>query len=79
MAPKYIVIEIQRWENGSMSTPAYAYDTKEAAEAKYHSILAAAATSALPRHAAILMSDEGFPLRHESYTHIEEEVTEPEA
>lgn len=74
MEAKYIVIEIQRFENGNMSTPAYAYDNLNAAEAKFHSIMASAATSALPRHSAILMSDEGFPLRHESYTHVVEEA-----
>ena len=75
MAPKYIVMEIQRFEDG-MSTPSYAYDTPEAAESKYHQILASAAVSSLPRHAAILMSDEGFPLRHESYTHVTEAAEE---
>lgn len=69
MEPKYLVVEIQRFEDGKMSTPAYAYDNLNAAEAKFHSIMAAAAVSALPRHAAILISDEGFPMRHESYTH----------
>lgn len=69
MEPKYLVVEIQRFEDGKMSTPAYAYDNLNTAEAKYHTILAAAAASKLPRHAAILISDEGFPMRHESYTH----------
>ena len=76
MAPKYIVIEIQRFENGQMSTPAYAYDNLNSAEAKFHSVMASAAVSALPRHAAIMISDEGFPMRHEFYTHVEEEQAE---
>lgn len=79
MEPKYLVIEIQRFENGQMATPAYAYDNLNSAEAKYHTILAGAAGSSLPRHAAILMSDEGFPLRHECYNHIVEEEPAAEA
>lgn len=69
MPTKYLVIEIQKFANGSMSTPAYAYDNLNSAEAKYYSILAAAAVSSLPVHSCILMSEEGFPLRHECYKH----------
>ena len=76
MTPKYLVIEIQRFADGAMSTPAYAYDDLNAAEAKYHTILASAAGSSLAKHAAILISDEGFPMRNECYTH---EVAETEA
>lgn len=66
---KFLVTEIQVFEGGAVSTPSYAYETQTAAEAKYHSILAAAAVSALPVHAAILFTEEGFPLRHECYKH----------
>lgn len=66
---KYLVTEIQTFENGAVSTPSYAYDDQQAAEAKYHAILASAAGSKLPVHAAILFTDEGFPLRHECYKH----------
>lgn len=66
---KIIVTEIQKFESGAMSTPSYAFDSQQAAEAKYHSILAGAAVSALPVHAAIMFSEEGFPLRHECYKH----------
>lgn len=66
---KYIVTEIQTFPESGVSTPSYAYDNQQAAEAKFHAILAAAAQSALPVHAAILFSDEGFPLRHECYKH----------
>ena len=69
MPTKYLVIEIQKFPNGTMSTPAYAFDNLNSAEAKYHSILAAAAVSSLPVHSCILMSEEGFPLRHECYKH----------
>ena len=66
---KIIVTEIQKFEDGSMSTPSYAFDDQNAAEAKYHTILAAAAVSALPVHAAIMFTEEGFPLKNECYKH----------
>lgn len=79
---KIIVTEIQKFESGAMSTPSYAFDSQQAAEAKYHAILASAANSALPVHAAIMFSEEGFPLRHECYKHEAapepDEQTEPE-
>lgn len=74
---KYLVVEIQKFDAGQISTPTYAYDTQNAAEAKFHSILASAANSELPIHAAVLMTEEGYPLRHECYTHIIE--SEPES
>lgn len=73
---KIIVTEIQKFESGAMSTPSYAFDSQQSAEAKYHAILASAANSALPVHACIMFSEEGFPLRHECYKH--EAVTETE-
>ena len=72
---KYLVIEIQKYENGSMSTPAYAYDDEMSAWSKYHSVLASAAVSALPVHSAVLMNETGFCIDHQSFQHP---VPEPE-
>ena len=73
---KIIVTEIQKFADGGMSTPSYAYDSQQSAEAKYHAILAGAAVSALPVHAAIMFSEEGFPLKHECYKHEMQENAE---
>lgn len=79
---KIIVTEIQKFADGGMSTPSYAFDSQQSAEAKYHAILASAANSALPVHACIMFSEEGFPLRHECYKHEvtpePDDQTEPE-
>ena len=66
---KIIVTEIQKFADGGMSTPSYAFDSQQSAEAKYHAILAGAAVSALPVHACVMFSEEGFPLKHECYKH----------
>lgn len=71
---KYLVIEIQKFQGGSMSTPSYAFDSLNSAEAKYHAILSAAAVSSLPVHSAILMNETGYVIRSQSYTH--EDVSE---
>lgn len=64
----FIVIEIQE-NNGAVGNIVSSHATQEAAEAKFHTILAAAAVSNVPKHSAVLLSDEGFPLRHECYKH----------
>ena len=73
---KIIVTEIQKFADGGMSTPSYAFDSQQAAEAKYHAILAGAAVSALPMHACVMFSEEGFPLKHECYKHETAESAE---
>lgn len=72
---KYIVTEIQKFENGQMSTPSYAYDELSGAEAKYHSILASAAVSALPVHSAIMYTEEAVTLDGKCYKHEAQEET----
>lgn len=66
---KYLVIEIQSFEGGAMSTPTTAHDTQLAAEAKYHAVLSAAAVSKLPTHAAVLATSEGTILESKCYWH----------
>ena len=75
---KILVTEIQKFVDGNIATPSYAYDDTNSAEAKYHTILAAAAISELPVHAAIMFSEEGFPLKHECYKHTVEAAPEEE-
>ena len=75
---KYLVIEIQKFDTGAISTPTYAYDNESSALGKYHSILASAAVSKLPVHACAIITEEGFPLRHECYKHAVEPEPTPE-
>ena len=79
---KYFVIEIQCYDNGQASTPTYAYDSanytslddaRNAAYAKYYSILAAAARSTLPSHAAMIFTDMGQFIQSEVFTHPQPE------
>lgn len=65
----YIVIEIQTNDNGVVGTIVYQFDTLQSAEAKYHAILASAATSALPVHAAVILTNAGTLVKSEFYRH----------
>ena len=91
---QFYVVEIQQYTNGEYGHIVhYAFDAdpdkaRLKGEAKYHEVLAAAAVSELPTHAAIMFSTEGFPIMNQCYKHEvtteptpepETEQTEPEA
>ena len=79
---QYYIVEIQQYQNGEYGHIVhFAFDENERqarlkAESKYHEVLAAAAVSELPTHAAILITAEGIPLMHECYYHTVEETIE---
>lgn len=73
----YIVIETQTNSNDTVSTLVSSYADRNAAENKYHLVLASAALSQLPVHSAFMLSDEGFLIKSECYKHEEVEL-EPE-
>ena len=75
----YIVMEIQKTADaaGGVATLVSTYTDKNSAESKFHTVLAAAAISAVPVHRAVLMTDDGIWLRSESYKHAAPEP-EPE-
>ena len=63
----YIVIELQKDAKGVVSNIVTSYENLAEAESKYYSILASAAVSKIPVHSAILVSEEGFPVKHQCY------------
>lgn len=71
--PLIVVMEIQVFEDGKMSTPCYAYEDRNSAEAKYHAILSGASVSKLPKHSAVMLTDEGYYIKSECYEHGGEE------
>lgn len=88
MIYQFYIIEIQQYADGSYGDiKHFAYDedadkARLKAESKYYEVLAAAAVSNLPSHAAILFSSEGFPIMNKCYKHtvapepVEETPTE---
>lgn len=65
----YIVIELQKNADGVVSNIVTSYNTLAEAESKYYSVLASAALSTIPVHSAIIVSEEGFPVKHQCYKH----------
>lgn len=66
---KYLVIEIQTNPDGTIGNLVYAFDDRPHAEQQYHSILAAAAVSNLPKHAAVLLTNEALEIAQQCYEH----------
>lgn len=60
----YIVMEIQ-----NDATLVNAYSSRDEAEAKYHTILAAAAVSNVKVHSAVMITSEGYYVKSECYKH----------
>ena len=79
---KYIVLEVQTYDNGAIGTLLNDYEDRADAESKYHLVLSAAAVSPLPIHSCVLMTNEGFFLESKAYKHTiptpEEETPEEE-
>ena len=69
----YIVLEIQ-----GASVIASTYEDGADAENKYHTILAYAAKSQVPVHAAAMLNENGALIKHEYYVHATEEPQEVE-
>ena len=69
----YIVIEIQTNPNGTVGNIVNAYATKDLAFQKFHTILAAAAVSTLPVHAAVILNNMGLQIAAQYFEHVEEE------
>lgn len=79
MITQYYIIELQTYANGEYGHIVHvAYDAdpeiaRFKAESKYHEVLAAAAISTLPQHAAVVVTSGGFPILHQCYEHKQEE------
>lgn len=72
----FIIMEVQVFADGGMSTPCYAFDNKNSAEQKYHAVLSSAAVSKLPIHTAFMLTDDGYVIKSECFRHeVEAEAT----
>lgn len=65
----YIVIELQTNAAGQTANLVTAYDNQPEAENKFHTILAAAAVSSVPKHAAVILSEDGLIVKQWCYDH----------
>ena len=75
----FIVIEFQTDASGHVSTIVTQHPTRAEAESKYYTVLAYAAISSVPLHAAMLCFANGKYLMSQAYEHpvvVEEPIVE---
>lgn len=65
----YIVIELQTNAAGQTANLVTAYDNQPQAENKFHTILASAAVSNVPKHAAVILNEDGLIVKQWCYDH----------
>lgn len=70
---KYVVVEIQTYTDGKIGSLVTGFDTYNEAASKYHTVLAAAAMSKLPVHAAVLLDNQGGARASQYFTHEQQE------
>ena len=63
----FIVVEIQK--NDTVATLASTHETRNEAENKYHTVLAYAAVSTLPKHGAVMLDEDGIYIKSECFEH----------
>ena len=66
---KYLVIEIQTTEGGSVAQIVTIHDTLAEAEQKYHQVLSYAAVSSLKYHSVVILNSKGEWHKGETYEH----------
>lgn len=67
----YLVIEIQQSKEGAVSHLVTQHETQEAAEQKFHQVLAYAAVSNVAYHSAVILNGKGEWIKGETYRHAE--------
>ena len=73
MVTKYLVIEIQTNADGTVGNIVTSHDTMEQAYSKFYDVLSAAAVSSVPRHAAVLLQNDGSLVTMNSFDHSADE------
>lgn len=74
----FYIYEIQTMRDGTSASLAHHLEDEDPmkamlkAESTYHQVLAAAAISGLPAHAAIMVRADGTPVQNKCYTHSQE-------
>ena len=73
VSERWVVLEAQTASDNSVATIVTAYETIEQAQSAFYGILASAAVSQVPVHAASLLSNEGFLLESKCFSHQAEQ------
>ena len=65
----YVVIELQKYSDERMGNIVTTHATLNEAESKFHQVLSAAAMSSVLLHSCVLLNEDGYTIKVESYSH----------
>lgn len=69
----FIVLEMQKLDKDTLAIlPANTYESQAEADSKYHAILSVAAISSVWKHSAVMLDENGTPLKYDCYIHLPE-------
>ena len=69
----FIVLEMQKLDENTLTIlPANTYESQAEADSKYHAILSVAAVSSVWKHSAVMLNEDGTPMKYDCYVHIPE-------
>lgn len=68
----YVVVELQKMSDTQLAHLVTSHETLQEAQSKFHQVLSYAAVSKIPLHSCVLLGEDGYNIKTESYSHIEE-------
>ena len=74
----FVVVELQKYAEDNMSYLVTTHPTLNEAESKFHQVLSYAAVSSVLLHSCVLMNEDGYTFKVESYSHEPEAIAESE-
>jgi len=68
----YVVVELQKSNDTTIASLVSTHQTLAEAESKFHQVLSYAAVSTLPLHSCVLLNEDAYVIRTQSYSHDEQ-------
>jgi len=65
----YVVVELQKSAENAVASLVSTHETLQEAESKFHQVLSYAAVSTLPLHSCVLLNEDAYVIKNESYSH----------
>lgn len=65
----YVVVELQKTSDDAIASLVTTHNTLEEAQSKFHQVLSYAAVSTLPLHSCVLLNEDAYSIKTESYAH----------
>ena len=72
----YVVIELQKMSDDQLANLVTTHPTLQEAQSKFHQVLSYAAVSKIPLHSCVLLNEDGYSVKVESYAHDSAETEE---